>query len=79
MKKTKTKTTSVSRILLTNKIEAASALPKSKTISVFDGYKSSYIPNTVANRKKLTEKFGRPKVENYRGSNRKVWLDKSIY
>ncbi len=69
----------VSKILYSNKIEAASVAPKAKSISVFDGWKNTYIPNTPENRKKLTEKFGKPRVSKYRGKERKVWLDSSIY
>lgn len=69
----------ISRILFSNEIEAASVLPSSKYISVFDGYRNSYIPNTLENRKKLTEKFGKPKVSDYRGKSRKTWLDSRIY
>ena len=76
---TRKKTGTVSRVLLSNRIEAASVLPNSKTISVFNGYSYSHIPNTSANRKKLTEKLGRPKVNNYRGKGRKTWRDKNIY
>lgn len=69
----------VSKALFSNKIEAASVLPDSKSISVFDGDKNFYVPNTAANRKKLTEKFGRPSVSNYRGKGRKTWLDRRFY
>lgn len=70
---------SVSKLLFSKDIEAASVLPSSKTISVFDGYKHHYIPNTTENRKKLTERFGKPRVYDYRGKNRRTWLDSRLY
>ena len=54
-------------------------LPNSKYISVYDGYKNTYIPKTTTNIKKLNEKFGKPDTNNYRGKNRKVWVDRNIY
>lgn len=72
-------TSKPSKILMGNKIEAASMLPNSKYIGVFDGYKNTYIPKTSANIKKLNEKFGKPDTYNYRGKNRKTWLDRDIY
>lgn len=62
-----------------NKIEAASMLPNSKYISVYDGYKNTYIPKTSANIKKLNEKFGKADTYDYRGKSRKTWVDKNIY
>lgn len=69
----------VSRILYTNKVQAASVAPEAKSISIFDGWKNSYIPNTSENRRKLTEKLGKPRVQKYRGKERKVWLDSSVF
>lgn len=69
----------ISKILLGNRIEAASVLPGAKYINVFDGYKNSHIPNTKANRLQLNKKFGKPDTYNYRGKGRKTWVDKSIY
>ena len=69
----------VSKVLLGNKIEAASVLPGAKYINVFDGYKESHIPNTEANRLQLNKKFGKPSTSNYRGKGRKTWVDHSIY
>ena len=75
----KTTTNRVSKILLGNRVEAASVLPGAKYISVFDGYKNSHIPNTEANRSQLNKKFGKPDTSNYRGKGRKTWVDHSIY
>lgn len=69
----------VSKILLRNDIEAASTLPNSKYINVFDGIKYSHIPKTAANMKALDKKFGKPRVYDYRGKNRKTWLDHNLY
>lgn len=70
---------SVSRILLSNRVEAASTLPNSKHISVFDGYKTTYIPKTEANIRQLNKKFGKPRKNDYRGKNRITWLDHNIF
>ena len=77
--KKKVSESKVSKILLGNKIEAASVSKDSKYISVFDGSRNIYIPKSSANLKKLDEKFGKPSVNTYRGKKRHVWLDPSIY
>lgn len=75
----KVKSEKVSRILLGNRIEAATVLPNSKHIAVFDGGKYTYIPKTEANIRQLNKKFGKPGKSNYRGKNRLVWVDHDIY
>ena len=77
-KKQSSKKGTVSKIL-NSYVEAASVLPNAKYISVHNGEKQIYSPNTAENRKKLTEKLGKPRVYDYRGKNRRTWLDSRIY
>lgn len=71
----------VSKILLSSEIVAASVLPGAKYISVSEAFgdRYSYIPNTKANRSQLDKKFGKPKINNYRGKGRKTWLDRNFF
>ncbi|MBE5764016.1 MAG: hypothetical protein E7339_00240 [Clostridiales bacterium] len=73
------KTNVVSRILLGNSVIAASTTSKSKSINVFDGVKQSYIPKTKANIDQLNRKFGKSKVQVYRGQKRNMWLDNDMF
>lgn len=75
----KTRKSTISKVLFSNNLEAASTLPHAKTISVYDGYKNKHIPNTAANRNQLTKIFGTPKRYDYRGKNRMTWIDQNIY